>query len=333
MGWSMGAQAVLILSVPEDVHAQAVERELSALGIRTYLVDTSKYPAHMSISMRFGGRDGAVIEVGDRRIELRDVGAIWWRRPQPPVIAPELTDPVHRQFASHEAAHFLNGLWRACDARWVNAVDADHAASYKPYQLRLATECGLNVPQTLISNSPTAVAEFIETSSAGLIYKPLSGLPSAWRETRRLTALEQPFIPFVKHAPVIFQHYVTGPDLRVTVVGEQIFAAEFDTSRSRYPYDIRMDMTVPVKVVELDASTARSIRMLVERLGLVYGAIDLKRDEAGRLWFLEINPSGQFLYVEQLTEMPIGRTLAHVLASGLEAGRDGTTTRRSWATT
>ena len=46
------------------------------------------------------------------------------------------------------------------------------------------------------------------------------------------------------------------------------------------------------------------------RLGLEYGAIDLRLKPEGRYIFLEINPAGQFLYIEQETGQKIAAALA-----------------------
>ena len=52
----------------------------------------------------------------------------------------------------------------------------------------------------------------------------------------------------------------------------------------------------------------------MERLGLVYGAIDLRRTPEGEHVFLEINTAGEFLFVEERTGQPIARAVADWLA-------------------
>lgn len=54
---------------------------------------------------------------------------------------------------------------------------------------------------------------------------------------------------------------------------------------------------------------------LVERLGLTYGAIDLVENPQGEFFFLEINSMGQWLWIEDLTELPISMSIARHLAS------------------
>jgi len=45
----------------------------------------------------------------------------------------------------------------------------------------------------------------------------------------------------------------------------------------------------------------------------VYGAIDLRLTPEGRYVFLEINPAGQFLYIEYATGQPIAAAIARKL--------------------
>ena len=53
----------------------------------------------------------------------------------------------------------------------------------------------------------------------------------------------------------------------------------------------------------------------MDEMGLVFGAIDLKLAVNGEPVFLEVNPQGQFLYVEIRTGLPISDALAEYLAS------------------
>jgi glutathione synthase/RimK-type ligase-like ATP-grasp enzyme len=55
---------------------------------------------------------------------------------------------------------------------------------------------------------------------------------------------------------------------------------------------------------------------LVKRLGLCYGTIDLVLTPDDRYVFLEINPNGQFLWIEQLTGLPISDAICDLLMSG-----------------
>jgi glutathione synthase/RimK-type ligase-like ATP-grasp enzyme len=70
-----------------------------------------------------------------------------------------------------------------------------------------------------------------------------------------------------------------------------------------------------IEAHSLPGDVESSVRDLVRRLGLVYGAIDMRLTPDGRYVFLEVNPAGQWLFIEGRTGQPItsavARTLAH----------------------
>ena len=51
------------------------------------------------------------------------------------------------------------------------------------------------------------------------------------------------------------------------------------------------------------------------RLGLRYGAVDLRRTPDGRYVFFEVNPAGQWLFVEERTGLPITERVAALLGA------------------
>jgi glutathione synthase/RimK-type ligase-like ATP-grasp enzyme len=116
---------------------------------------------------------------------------------------------------------------------------------------------------------------------------------------------------------VIFQEYVPAVvDLRVTVVGDDIFAAGIHSQETRYRVDFRIDMNqASIEAHSLPGEVESCVRELIRRLGLVYGAIDMRLTPDGRYVFLEVNPAGQWLFIEGRTGQPItaavARTLAH----------------------
>ncbi|HXW26703.1 MAG TPA: hypothetical protein VEK73_18310 [Xanthobacteraceae bacterium] len=143
-------------------------------------------------------------------------------------------------------------------------------------------------------------------------------VPDAWAETRRLGEAETKVEDAaIRLAPVIFQRHVAAvADLRVTIIGEEIFAAAVNVRDLTYDVDVRLNIVQNYVAHDLPDEVADKLRALMRRLGLVYGAIDLRLTADGRYVFLEINPAGQFLYVEQSTGQPITAALAARLAAG-----------------
>jgi glutathione synthase/RimK-type ligase-like ATP-grasp enzyme len=306
--------SILVISHLQDAHAVEVLRCLTAQGAEAILFDTSRIPRDMRLTIEYGlesawsGRG----TLDGKQLDFGAVRSVWWRRPQPFGLHAQIDGSDDRTFAFAETHAAVSGLWSLLDAGWVNDPERDERASRKAWQLRLAQEAGLTIPRTCITNDPSVARSFVANSPESIIYKAFQGTEQAWRETRILKREEQSQLDAVQYAPVIFQEYIKARvDLRVTIVGEAIFAAEIHSQSSAYPHDFRMDMAnVKIAPHELPVSVMTQLLSLMRRLGLVYGAIDLRQTPEGKYVFLEINPAGQWLFVEQQTGQPISATLA-----------------------
>jgi hypothetical protein len=152
---------VLILSEASDIHAQAVLEALGQRGSQVELLDLSEFPTCLALSMEFGKSDRRFVLTrrSGGSLDLSSVRSVWWRRPQP-FRLPSGMSPVHRQFALAEAKTAFYGLWQSMRARWINDPVRDSSAAHKPYQLALAQEIGIQIPETLMTITPTRLERF-----------------------------------------------------------------------------------------------------------------------------------------------------------------------------
>lgn len=296
---------ILIISHPDDIHAQAVTGHLQAMRVPVQLLHLGRFPHAARLVLRYDAHSSQLGWSDDEGtvIDLDTVGAVWWRRPQPLDSEPGVKPG---DVAAAECAEALSGLWQAMPAVWMNPPMLAEAASRKSWQLRLAGQLGLEPPETLITNCPQTAQAFL-ARMGDAICKPFAGSLHHWRDTE-LAQIDQ-----LRHAPTILQQRIEGTDIRVTVVGRQIFAAEIDTSEGSHTDDTHMNGNVKISPVTLPEPTVAAIRILMEYLGLVYGALDFRRQPDGRLRFLEINPAGEFLFIEEQTGQPIARAMAEEL--------------------
>jgi glutathione synthase/RimK-type ligase-like ATP-grasp enzyme len=270
-----------------------------------------------------GQRAFALTFPDGRRVSMDEVTAVWWRRPQPFRLPPTVTDPTNAQFALSEAATAFQGMWQASTALWVNNVTRDMAAIHKPSQLALAAQLGFSIPETLMTNSPEEARAFWARYPGEVIFKTVIATPYAWRETRTLRPEAAALAHTIRLAPVIFQRYIPAVvDLRITAVGTRLLAAEVHSQQGDYPVDVRANRNLVYRPHVLPPDIERKLLALMRRLGLEYGAIDMRLTPGGEYVFLEVNPAGQFLYVEMAAGIPIAATLAQHLARG--------TPRRPW---
>ena len=308
---------IVLISHTRDPHAVAVHRRLTACGHPVRILDLAALPSRASLTVALGdGVRTLRCEVDGEAIDLAAARSFWWRRPRfPDLIA--IGDPDARTFAANEWNEAIAGLWQLVGGRWMNPPARDDIATRKALQLRLAAEAGLRVPRTLMTSDPAAARAFIEREGVGrAIFKTFSCTHAVWRETRLVTREALEHLDAVRFAPVIFQEYVPAEaDVRVTVVGDRIFAAAIDMSGASYPADFRPILGErTITPTELPRPVRAALRTVLDRLGLVFGAVDLRRTPAGDYVFFEVNTAGEFLFIEERTGQPITRAVAAWLA-------------------
>ena len=281
------------------------------------MLDMADLPAR--VGMALGWNNGTLpsyrLNTASGPVDLREVKVGWWRRVRPFTADPAVRSPQDVAFVHSETSQAVNGLLDSLPCTWVNPRASDTAAHQKPLQWSVAREVGLRLPRTLVTNEPTAARDFIDSVGLGkTIFKAFLASVEAWRETRLVLQEDLGKLDSVKYAPVIFQEYVTGVDLRITIIGEEVFAAEIDAQETSYPVDMRMVVgESKVKAVKLPEDVTRKLLELQRRLGIIYGAIDMRRTPEGEYYFFEVNPAGQWLFVEQRTGLPIGEAMAAYL--------------------
>lgn len=305
---------ILVASHPGDDHAVAVLGALRRAGHPAVLFDTATYPLGMPLRLRFA--EGEVMlgaTVDGVPLDLATCRAAWWRRPLP-FRMDEHLDVGAASWVYQECHEALAGALAAAPATWVNDPYTEERASHKPYQLAVASRSGIPIPRTLITSDPDAARAFVAAHPGGTIYKTFRASEEYWRETRLVGDVELARLDTLRHAPVIFQERVAAvSDLRVTVVGETIFATEM-AKGDGYAYDYRLGMDVlDFRPVTLPGDWLDHLRGFMDALGLVYGAIDLMRRPDGTLVFLEVNPSGEWLFVSERTGQPITEAMADLL--------------------
>jgi glutathione synthase/RimK-type ligase-like ATP-grasp enzyme len=310
---------VLIFSTPEDEHAAQVFQYLKDIGVEARFLDLAGFPRSLSLRMHYRQpkyRNFTIIDSDGICIDCNQVTAAWWRRPEPFSFPPEITNPHMRTFAYRESYHALTGLWSSLSTFWVNPPVHDEEAQHKTFQLTAAQEVGLSIPRTLVSNDPDEARRFIQESVRGVVFKIFASTERYWRETRVITVQEMEVLDSVRYAPVIFQEYVAAVcDLRVTIVGQAVFAAAIYADGATYPVDYRMNLRkARIEQFTLPLTVEQRLKALLKRLGLIYGAVDLRLTSDDHYIFLEVNPSGEWLFIENATGQPISRSLAHLLA-------------------
>ena len=312
---------ILVVSHPGDDHTSVVVERLLDDGHEVVLLDSGALGRGDSLELEYAKGEGdarpsIVLHTGGRDIRLDDASAGWWRRLRGLEFDPAITDPAALGFVQTETAEVFDGAIASLDLDWVNPPAADTAAHHKPLQWQVAAEVGLRMPHTIVTRRPDRARAFVEQLGVGnVVTKAFVAQPDAWRETHRLEPDDVARLDQVRFAPTILQEYVAGVDLRVTMIDGEAFAAEIDATGTSLPSDMRMVLDeAEVRAAMLPAPVLEAVRALMRRLGLVYGAVDLRRTADGDHRFFEVNPAGLWLFAEQLTGLPITDAMVSALA-------------------
>jgi hypothetical protein len=310
---------VLVLTAPVDPTADMVLAQLSADDVPFLRLDSARFPTTLGFTAGIAPHSCWGARLGGQWLD--SVKSIYYRRPGgfefDPAIPPEMIT-----WCEGQAQFGFWGVLESLPATWINSPGAEHLASCKPRQLEHAAAAGLKFPPTMVTNEPEAVTEFAAQHPGGIITKTLySGMPRT--PDGHLTGLvytnivppsryADPSIALTAH---LFQAKLAKSfDLRVTVVGDEVF-----TTRIANPDELdwrRGDQhNITYRPYQLPDSVLVGVRRLMSSLGLVFGALDfVVTDEEHH--FIEINPNGQWAFIENETEQPISRALAAALGKG-----------------
>ena len=316
--------SILFISELElDAHLLPVAAELGRRGHDVAVFNPGDFPSKATITVSgSAGGQRALLSNSLQTIDLNDVQSVWYRRPGTFTFAPEL-EQAERAWLRDEATDLVGAIWANSRALWVSEPRAIRFADLKLVQLAAAAELGFATPNYLVTNDPTAAHGFIDAQPDGAIVKALN-YPTIERDgaagmiyTHRLTAADLAELDAVRYGPAFFQQYIPKRyDLRVTVIGDRLFAVRIDP---RGHGDAEVDFRraeifdLPHTPVELPRKLHDACLALTAALGLQFGAIDLVQTADGEYFFLEINPNGQWYWIEMMTELPMARAMADLL--------------------
>lgn len=318
---------ILIVSTKYDPHVDFLIPRLTERRIPFIRFNTEDFPLRSGLTVTFdeSGHHREVLSLPNSPDTVgEDVTSVWYRRPAPSEFPEEFALAV-RMFAEEETRDTMRGLWELLDCLWVNHPENIRRANSKLHQLNIAYQIGLEIPRTIVTNVPEEARKFINSSHGDVIVKPLSrGLIDEYDQPMAFyTSVVDPEqanqIQRVQYTPSLFQEYVPKDvELRITVVGDQVFAAKIHSQqRDDTRHDWRRNaLALEHKEHQLPVEIQEKCLSLTKKLELQFGAIDMILTPDGRYVFLEINPNGQWAWIEELTGLPISEALIGLLASG-----------------
>ena len=319
---------VLILTHSKDHESiPLVSKAIEAKGGKVFRFDTDRFPTEVQLDICYGDSEQVMIRDGDQKVNLSEVSSVWYRRLYYGRKIPETMDGQYREAAIKECSATVRGMIASIKGFHFNKMSSVDVAKNKQLQLQVAREVGLITPRTLITNNPEAVKKFAsECKAQGIVTKMLSGFPIYGEKGEQHVVFTSPVtdedlehLEELCFCPMAFQEKVPKAlELRTTIVGQRVFTAAIDSqSVEGATEDWRKEGRALAKswqAYDLPEEVEKNLLKLMACLGLSYGAIDIILTPDGRHVFLEVNPAGEFFWLELYSpHFPISEAIAEIL--------------------
>ncbi|MEU0198571.1 MULTISPECIES: ATP-grasp ribosomal peptide maturase [unclassified Streptomyces] len=305
---------VLVVTNLDDPTADVVISELHGRDVPVVRFDSGDLPHALSVAATITSNGVAgTLSTPSRSADLSGIRSLYYRRASG-FTFPHL-DQQDARFAIAQARYGLGGILASLPGcRYVNHPHRVGDAEFKPSGLAAAAAAGFRLPRTVITSDPDTARDFVEQYSP-VIYKPLSAplyridgvsCTVAVAEVRADDIDEA-----VSGSAHLFQQRVDkAADVRVTVIGDQVFAVRIDSDL----LDWRTDYgRLRYSVAQPPPGVTEALHAYLAHFGLVFGAFDFAVDGQGQWWFLECNPSGQWYWLEPETGLPMLAAMADLL--------------------
>jgi MvdD family ATP-grasp ribosomal peptide maturase len=322
--------SILIITHSDDNESVArVEDAIARKGGQTIRFNTDRYPTDVRLTAYYGasssGDDERLTLTNDEgEFDLREVTAVWHRRLSIGAQLPADLDKQLRHASFGEASAAAHGMLASLKAFRIDHLHHIRHAENKQLQLQVARELGLDTPRTLTTNDPAAVRAFAKSCEDGLITKMLSSF-AIYDEGKELVVFTNAVKPEhladlsgLRLCPATFQELVPKTlEIRATVVGQRVMSAAVDSQVStRATHDWRRDgvrMLADWQPYQLPYDVEQKLLHLMDYFSLNYGAIDIILTPNGKHVFLELNPCGEFFWLERSPGLPISVAIADLL--------------------
>jgi len=336
----MSKFVVIVTHSNDNASVDQVSESIRAAGLTPLRFNTDKYPTEFLLEAQLhkpseepnSNRPHAqktsyshsIITPEGERVPTSAVHSVWYRRFYGGQDIDKHMEQQMRSACLEESKRCILGFLSCHDHFQIDDYWKIRRASNKDYQLKLAAEIGFDIPDTLVTNNEKAAREFFNGHNGNIITKMQSSF-AIWKDgeehvvfTNEVEQQHLDSLEGLRQCPMVFQEKIDKAlELRVTVVGNQVFCAAIDSNAHKeMAADWRKkgaDTLTEWFKYDLPEELTQKVRTLTSRLGLNYGGIDILLTPDQQYKFLEINPCGEFYWMDLYTKLGICDAIAKTL--------------------
>lgn len=315
---------LFILTNSQDATASYLISVLEKSEVPFLRLDTDQLLSRIAISYSHGT---PTIKIDGHWFTAEDVNHIWYRRPEK-LKDNRFNNSPESKYALAEWSEFVECFFAHVPrAKWMNHPSCNALASRKLEQLTTAVSFGFAVPETLVTQEPDALRTFFKQHHGQVIAKPLSSgyIERTGEEsdsliyTNSVSENHLENLDDLSSCPTLFQQFIQKRyDVRITVVDSDVHAVTLRATDKfgEQRCDIRRNNMADVAYQTISLSDDIKVRIqnLVAHYGLRFAAIDMAITVNGEWYFFEVNPNGQWAWLDMAADMNIAMSFVKSFA-------------------
>lgn len=229
---------------------------------------------------------------------------------------------VEQQVYRSQWSAFIRNISVFDHAKWINSPEKTFQAENKMLQLGIAKKIGMDVPKTVVSNyfSDSLANDFgschlyaVKALDTALFYD--NNTEEEYFTYTQILTKEELLKESLQEAPVFIQECISNKtDIRVTIIGEKLFASKITKDGKGIDGDWRHNPkeTLQYSKCQLPRGLEIKIIKIMRALGLNFGGMDLAYSN-GKYYFIEVNPTGEWAWLMKPTGYPISKEIVNFM--------------------
>ncbi|NEO87407.1 MAG: hypothetical protein F6J87_24580 [Spirulina sp. SIO3F2] len=320
---------VAIITSQCDLHADVVIQELESSNVKPVRINTENFITNCRYSHSWsmnGNTENSEYNFIDSKVNTQNIDVVWWRKPSDYHPGALIQNEWSIKYCQDETKALVKswpGLFP--EARWVNHFYNMQLPALRINQIPVAQQLGLKIPPTIISNDYVKLSEFL-TQYPDSIVKPMV-YSSFLHQDKQYACFTRPINhnlleemhDSIEIAPVFMQKRIhKQAEYRVTIIGRERFVCRINTEHLDNEL-INQDwrVTEPEKLThtpdKLPDLYLEKLDKMLKIWDLNFGAFDIIKGDDDNLYFIELNPNGQWYWIEILTGMPMVKAMVNLI--------------------
>jgi glutathione synthase/RimK-type ligase-like ATP-grasp enzyme len=320
---------ILIIGSLKDPQVVKTYNKLCDLGAETIVFDRFEQEHYIEIVSGSKKIKGIINGYPKKEVEFDKIKVVWWRFKSGNLSNTSSSQEILESiFRNKEWREIFNSLpFYLKKAIWVNDFWSQNMINPKAIQLYIAQEIGFKIPSTVLSNNEKKITKLFDNNkSPEVIYKTLFSPRISKEEIILTTKITKKQLVEQKNkiseCPRIFQNFIEKEyELRITVIGNKVFTVRIDVSKNSRAYiDWKYSKMQDIyTIINLESRLESLIKSFHKKANLSIATYDIIKSSDVEYYFLEYNPAGQWIWIEEKLGLQITDELAKFLFTIYEA--------------